>query len=66
MPTDSQPCPSAADEYASNLWSDLTGSFGYYRSGGYVSSGVGGSHPPGAPRSDDEDDGRDGDEDGDE
>ena len=57
MPTHSQPHPSAADEYASDWWSDLTGSF-------YDPSGAGGSHPAGAPRSDDEDVG--GDEDGDE
>ena len=55
MPTHSQPRPSAVDKYASNWWSDLTGSFGYYGSGGYDPSGVGGSRPPGAPRSDDED-----------
>ena len=57
MPTHSQPCPSAAYEYASDWWSDLTGSF-------YDPSGAGGSRPAGAPRSDDEDVG--GDEDGDE
>ena len=55
MPTHSQPCPSAAYEYASDWWSDLTGSFGYYGSGGYDPSGGGGSRPVGAPCSDDED-----------
>ena len=63
MPTQSQPRPSAADEYALDWWSDLTGSFGYYRSGGYDPSSVGGSRPAGAPRSDDEDAGRDEDDD---
>ena len=57
MPTHSQPCPSAADEYASE--SDPIGGFGYYRSSGYDPSGVGGSRPAGAPRSDDEDVGGD-------
>ena len=59
MPTHSQPCPSAADEYASDWWSDLTASFGYYGSGGYDPSGAGGSRPAGATCSDDEDGGRD-------
>jgi len=40
------------------------GSFGYYGSSGYDPSGAGGSHPTGAPCSDDEDVG--GDEDYDE
>ena len=66
MPTHSQPRPSAADEYASDWWSDLIGGFSYYGSGGYDPSSEGDSRPTGAPRSDDEDDGRDGDEDGDE
>ena len=66
MPTHSQSCPSAADEYASDWWSDLIGGFSYYGSGGYDPSGEGGSRPAGAPRSDDDDDGRDGDEDCDE
>ena len=52
MPTHSQPRPSAADEYASDWRSNLTGSF-------YDPSGAGGSHPAGATRSDDEDAGRD-------
>ena len=59
MPTHSQPHPSAADEYALDWWSDLIGSFGYYGSSGYDPSGVGGSHPAGAPCSDDKDPGRD-------
>ena len=63
MPTHSQSRPSAADEYASDWWSDLTGSFVYYGSGGYDPSGAGGSHPTGAPCSDDEDVGRDKDDD---
>ena len=63
MPTHSQPRPSAVDEYASDWWSDLTGDFGYYRSGGYDPSGVGGSRPAGVTRSDDEDAGRDDDDD---
>ena len=66
MSTHSQPCPRAADEYASDWWSDLTGGFSYYGSNGYDPSSEGGSRPAGSPRSDDEDDGRDGDEDGDE
>ena len=66
MPTHSQLCPSAVDEYASDWWSDLTSGFSYYGSGGYDPSGEGGSRPPGAPRSDDDREGRDGDEDGDE
>ena len=52
MPTHSQPRPSAADEYASDWWSDLTGRF-------YDPSSAGGSRPVGAIRSDDEDVGRD-------
>ena len=56
MPTHSQPHPSAADEYASYWWSDLTDSF-------YEPSGAGGSHPAGATCSDDEDAGRDEDDD---
>ena len=63
MPTHSQSRPSAADEYASDWWSDLTGSFGYYGSGGYDPSGAGGSHPTGATLLDDEDAGRDEDDD---
>ena len=63
MPTHSQPCPSAVDEYASDWWSDLIGSFVYYGSGGFDPSGAGGSRPSGAPRSDDEDVGRDEDDD---
>ena len=63
MPTHSQPCPSVADEYASDWWSDLTGGFGYYGSGGYDLSSAGGSRPASAPCSY-EDVG--GDEDGDE
>ena len=63
MPTHSQPHPSAADEYASDWWSDLTGSFEYYGSGGYDPFGAGGSRPPGASRSDDEDVGGDEDDD---
>ena len=55
MPTPSQPCPSATDEYASEWWSDLTDGGGYYGSGGYYPSGVGGSRLADAPRSDDED-----------
>ena len=57
MPTHSQPRPSAVDKYASDWWSDLTGS-------SYDPFGAGGSCLAGAPRSDDEDVG--GDEDGDE
>ena len=64
MPTHSQPCPSAADEYALDWWSDLTSGFGYYGSGGYDLTSAGGSRPAGAPCSDDEDVG--GDEDCDE
>jgi hypothetical protein len=56
VPTHSQPCPSAADEYASDWCSDLTGSF-------YDLSGAGGSHPASATCSDDEDTGRDEDDD---
>ena len=56
MPTHSQPRPSAADEYASDWWSDLMGSF-------YYPSGAGGSCPAGVTRSDDEDAGRDDDDD---
>ena len=48
--------PSAADEYASAWWSDLTGSF-------YDPSSVDGSRSAGATRSDDEDVGRDEDDD---
>ena len=59
MPTHSQPGPSATDEYASDWWSDLTGSFNYYGSSGYDPSSVGGSHPASATCSDDEDGGRD-------
>ena len=66
MPTQSQPRPSAADEYALDWWSDLTSGFSYYGSSGYDPSSEGGSRPPSAPCSDYEDDGRDGDEDGDE
>ena len=42
------------------------GSFGYYGSSGYDPSGAGGSHPTGAPCSDDDHDGRDRDKDDDE
>ena len=63
MPTHSQPCPSAADEYVLDWWGDLTGGFSYHGSGGYDPSGAGGSHPAGATRSDDEDVGRDDDDD---
>ena len=63
MPTHSQPCPSAIDEYASDWWSDLTGGFGYYGSVVYDPSSAGGSRPTGATRSDDEDAGRDEDDD---
>ena len=66
MPTHSQRRPSTADEYAIDWWSDLTGGGGFYGSGGYDPSGVGGSRPAGVPCLDDEDDGRDGDEGGDE
>ena len=65
MPIHSQPRPSAVDEYTSDWWSDLTGGFSYYGSSSYDPSSEGGSRPPGAPRSDDEGEGRDGDEDGD-
>ena len=66
MPTHSQLCPSAADEYvvdkyASDWWGDLIGGFSYYGSSSYDPSGEGGSRPPGAPRSDDDGEGRDGD-----
>ena len=64
MPTHSQPCPSAADEYALGWWGDLTGGFSYYGSSGYDPSGEGGSRPPGAPRLDEEEDGRDDDDEG--
>jgi len=66
VPTHSQPCPSAIDEYALDWWSDLTGGFSYYGSSGYDPSGEGGSLPPSAPHSDEEGEGRDRDEDGDE
>ena len=56
MPTHSQPCPSVADEYALDWWSDHMGSF-------YDPSGVGGSRPASATCSDDEDAGRDEDDD---
>ena len=56
MPTHSQPRPSAADEYALDWWSDLTGSF-------YDPFGASGSRPAGATRSDNEDAGRDEDDD---
>ena len=62
MPSHSQPRLSAADEYASDWWSDLVGSFGYYVSSGYDPSGAGGSRPAGVARSDDEDAGDDDDE----
>ena len=62
MPTHSQPCPSATDEYASDWWSDFTGGFSYYGPGGYDPSGVGGSRPASAPCSDDEDVGGDDDD----
>ena len=55
MPTHSQPHPYAVDEYASDWWSDLMGSF-------YDPSGAGGSRPAGVSRSDDEDAGRDDDD----
>ena len=63
MPTHSQPCPSTADDYATDWWSDLTGGGGFYGSGGYDVSGAGGSRPAGVARSDDEDAGRDDDDD---
>ena len=56
MPTHSQPRSSAVDEYASDWWSDLTGSF-------YDPYGAGGSRLAGATCSDDEDAGRDEDND---
>ena len=56
VPTHSQPCPSAINEYASDWWSDLTGSF-------YDLSGAGGSGPASATRLDDDDAGRDEDDD---
>ena len=56
MPTHSQPRPSAIDEYASDWWSDLMGSF-------YDPSGAGGSCLVGATCSNDEDVGRDEDDD---
>ena len=56
MPTHSQPCPSAVDEYALDWWSHLMGSF-------YDPSSVGGSRPADATCSDDEDAGRDEDDD---
>ena len=63
VPTHSQPRPSVADKYASDWWSDLTGSFGHYGSSGYDPSSAGGSRPAGAPRSNDEDVGGDKDDD---
>ena len=66
MPTHAQPRPSAADEYASDWWGDLTGGYSHYGYGGYDPSGEGGLHPAGAPCSDDEGDGRDDDYDNDE
>ena len=63
VPTHSQPCPSTADDYATDWWSDLTGGGGYYGSGGFDPSGAGGSRPAGVTRSDDEDAGRDDDDD---
>ena len=62
MPTHSQPCPSAADEYASDWWSDLVGSFGYYGCSGYDPSSAGGSRLAGVSLSDDEEAGRDDDD----
>ena len=56
MRTHSQPRPSATDEYASDWWSDLMGSF-------YDPYGAGGSRPAGATHSDDEDAGRNEDDD---
>ena len=56
MPTHSQPHPSAADEYALDWLSDLTGSF-------YDPSGAGGSRLADATCLDDEDVGRDEDDD---
>ena len=63
MPTHSQPHPSAIDEYASDWWSDLTGGFSYYGSGGYDPSSADGSCPASVTHSDDEDAGRDEDDD---
>ena len=57
MPSDFQPRPSAGEQFASDFWGDLTSGYGYYGFGGYDPSGEGGSHPLGAPRSEDEDDG---------
>jgi hypothetical protein len=57
VPNHAQPCPSAADEYATDESSDLTGGYSYYGYGGHDPSGEGGSRPAGAPCSDDEDDG---------
>ena len=62
MPTHSQPCPSTADDYAIDWWSDLTGGGSFYGSGGYDPSGAGGSHPAGVACSNDEDAGDDDDE----
>ena len=57
MPSDFQPCPSVGGAFASDFWDDLTGGYGYYGFGGYGPAGEGGFRPPGAPRSEDEDDG---------
>ena len=66
MPTHSQPCPSATDEYALDWWGDLIGGYSYYGYGGYDPSGEGGSRPAGASCSEDEDDGGQDDDDDDE
>ena len=63
MPTHSQPRPSAAYEYASDWWGDLTGGYNYCGHGGYYPSGEGGSRPAGAPHFEDEDDGEQDDDD---
>ena len=57
VPSDFQPRPSAGEAFASDFWDDLTGGYGYYGFGGYGHASEGGSRPPGAPRSEDEDDG---------
>ena len=55
LPTHSQPCSSAADEFTLDWWGELIGDFSYYGSSGYAPFGEGGSRPAGAPRSEDED-----------
>jgi hypothetical protein len=52
-----QPRPCAADEVASDFWDDLTRGYSYCGFRGHGSASEGGSHPTGAPRSNDEDDG---------